>query len=330
MVADLGAYFDSRKPEVGWIKDYCKDFIDLNDEIRLNRGIVVDAIFEASNRKKCGVIIPDEFEFWDQNETWRPRYVKDVEIPLNSPLRFKKYGRQIDLKREGVRYTKDHGFKEIFTETLMDLDKKLRLRNKATRGLGYIGPRTGIRHIIPWGAMVESEYYYELLCGNGQKIQVYISRSGRIKVYVTSYGRVRKNTVEFETPPRTFRDNEYRVETFETRGRCSCPDAEFKEEGGKIKKDKLFERYTKYSRPEAVECRHVLSARRKMNENYNDIFIENIRVPPRDKLRKYWLTATIKTLVGTMGRSERPLKTHIDILTGDAIVKERLRELFYL
>jgi len=329
MAVDLGVYFDSRKPGIEWIKSYCEDFIDLNNEIRVYRGTVVDAIFEASNRKKCGVIIPSEFDFWDQNEKWRPRYVKDIEIPLNSALRFKKYGRQIDLKKKRVGYIKDHGFKEIFAETLMNFGTKMKLRDKATRGLGYTGPRTGIHHVIPWGAMVESEYYYEIFCGNGEKIQVYVSRSGRIKAFVPSYGRVRKNTVEFETPPQTSRENEYKVEVFETRGRCSCPDAEFKEEGGKIKKDELFERYTKYCRPEAVECRHVLSARRKMNEK-RDIFIENIRIPPRDKLKKYWLTTTVKTLVGTRESSERPLKTHIDILTGDAIVKERLRELFYL
>lgn len=330
MVVDLSMYFDSRKPEVEWIKNYCTDFIDLNNEMKLYRGTVTDSIFEASQRPKCGVIIPENFEFWDQNETWHPRYVKDVEIPLNSPLRFKKYGRQIDLKKKGIGYIKDHGFKEIFAETLIDFDRKLKLRDKATRGLGYIGPRTGIHHIIPWGAMVESEYYYKIFCDKGRKIQVSVSRSGRIKAHVPSYGRIRKNTVEFETPPRTLRGNEHMVEIFETRGKCSCPDAEFKEEGGKIKKDELFEWYTKYCRPEAVECRHVLSARRKLNEDYKDIFIENIRIPTRDKLKKFWLAATIKTLVETRGRSERPLKTHIDILTGNAIVKERLRELFYL
>ncbi len=330
MGVEIGAYFDSRKPDVGWIKDYCRDFIDLNKETKLYRDTVVDAVFEASEKKGVGLIIPSDFEFWDTDKKFKPRYVEGIEIPLNSPLRFKKFGPQIDLKRKTIGHIKNHGFKEIFEESLYDEKVRKKLAKKATRGLGYFGPRTGIHHIIPWGAIIESEYYYEVFCGNGEKIQVAISRSGRIKVYVPSYGRIRKNTVEFETPPRTLRDNLYRVEIFETRGKCTCPDAEFKEEGGKIKKDEFFERFTKYRNTEAVECRHVLSARRKMNEDYKHIFIENIRIPPTDLLKRFWLTLTMKSLVGTKGRSERPLKTHIDILTGNAIGSRAPDQLFYL
>ncbi len=330
MAVSFGIYFDPGKPEVGWIKGYCKDFIDLNKETRVYRETVVEAVFEASEKKGTGVIIPEDFEFWDEGKKFKPRYVEGVEIPLNGPLRFKKFGPQIDLKRKSIEYIKEHGFKEIFAETLSDGGIRKKLANSATRGLGYAGPRTGIHHIIPWGTMVESEYYYELFCKNGKKIHIVVSRSGRIKAYVPSYGRVRKNTVEFETPPRTSRGNLYRVEVFETRGRCSCPDSEFKEEAGKIKIDELFERFTKYRNPEAVECRHVLSARRKLEEGYKDLFLENIRIPPAEKLKKFWLTLTVKTLIGTKERSERPLKTHIDILTGNAIGYRPLEEMFYL
>jgi hypothetical protein len=328
MKISLSTYFDSRKPDVSWIKGYCRDFIDLNKEIVYSRGDIIEAVFEAGKRRGIGVIIPADFKFWDTEETFRPKYVDGIEIPLDSPLRFKKFGPQIDLKRKGVTYIKEHGFKEIFVETLTDERARKELSQKATRGLGYAGPRTGIRHIIPWGSMIESEYYYELFCNNGERIQIEVRRSGRIMAHVPSYGRIRKNTVEFETPPRTMRGNVYRVETFETRGKCSCPDAEFKEEGGKIKQDHLFERFTKYRNPEAVECRHVLSARRKVSDI--NIFADNIRIPPREGLKNFWLALTAKTLVGTRERAERPLKTDIDILTGNAIASRPVDQLYYL
>ena len=329
-----GLYFDSRKPDVSWIKSYCKDFIDLNRETRVYRDTVVDAVFEASNLPGVGVIIPSDFEFWDNGKKFKPRYVKEVEIPLNSPLRFKKYGPQIDLEKKNIAYIKEHGFKEIFAETLNDEKVRKRLKNTSTRGLGYFGPRTGFHHIIPWGSMVESEYYYEIFCGNGDKIRVSIRPSGRISALVPSYGSPSRNRIIFETPPVTQRNNVYRVEALETRGRCSCPDVEFKEEGGKIKLDKYtkFERFTKYRDMEIVECRHIRSAERKLceDEAFKDILFGELRIAPKEKLTKFWLALTVKTLIGTRKSSERPIKTYIDILTGNAVGSEPLGELYYL
>lgn len=311
-------FFDPERPGITEIRNSYKGrFIDLNDYDGLKDEDVVYAVMEAGNKGR-GLIIPEVYCFWDRDSEVG---IKGNRVRLDSALRFKKYGPEINLTTSGtsIREIKERGItpRKLFREMLGDSVVRERLLNGSYRGIGYWDPRKRTHRIIPFDVPVEGQKFLDF---HGKEMGIsYQYADCYITVPSLSRGD-REYIITIRVLPVTELDEEYLVEWFMTESPCGCEDSFFKTIRGK--EDDLLKTLFKYSNPEYSHCRHFWGAlqaaydRSKKDPKAKPFLVE---FPRATGLVNPWYTLKTRTVIGNENRARRPLKTEIGIMCGKII-----------
>jgi|GEM_PF-1583092 len=316
-------YFDPDLPTVSEIRDSYKPerFVDLNQCSGLTHENVADAILQTGRTGKV-LYIPEEpvYAVWNRGDVFRKG---GKSVPLNTPLRFKRYGHEVDVTKSGT------SIKEImeqrltprkaFRLKLTDSTVRKNLVEGSFRGIGWWDPKKRTHRITPFDVFAEGRKFMEFY-GNEMEIEF---QYADCRILVPSLSRPdRKYIVNVRVLPVIKEGDQYLVEWLMTEASCGCEDEFYKGARGKLMEDHTAKTVFKYANPEHTHCRHFWAAMEKAAEmSYKDQkappFL--VRFPRATGLLSPWHALKTRTLIGDGKRARRPTKTEIGILCGKVI-----------
>ncbi len=319
-------YFDPGLPEVGSIREIYKRPIDLTAYDGLTNKDVADAIMRAGGR---GLIIPDEpgkYQIWDRSDVVKAR---GMELPLDTALRFKRYGPEIDLTKSSTtqREIRERHLtpRKAFRERLSDPGVRDALLEGSCRGLGWWDPRTKTHNIASFDVFPEAHFFerfyedeieFKYLFSDGYVCTPSVSGEPEYRVTL----RVFPNTDDFL------------IEWLMTQANCECLDQFHRGSRGKGHADK-YENIFKYSKPERVWCKHTLGAlnkAEKLSHKWDNVPDFRVSYPSPTGIINPFYTLKTKTIIMSGGKARRPLKTENSILLGKVTGLEGPERMFNL
>ncbi|MBN1897089.1 MAG: hypothetical protein JW789_05230 [Candidatus Aenigmarchaeota archaeon] len=330
MLVKSDLYFRTECYGVSDIRSRYSGSIDLYDKKGIINDDVCDAILEASH-KDASVIIPEHVEsrysgapsrpyFWNRSEI---RKIDGQKVPMDTALRFMKFGPQIDLtlKSTTLRDIKDYNLtpRNAFRE--LDVEKKREALKKGSyRGIGWWDPKRKKHKLLPFEVPVEGEAFNERF--SDEMIFEKLRSDAMVKVPSISRYMKKDYVVIMRVLPVT--DGKYIHEWLMTDVFDGCEGRFYNESGGKKFDGAGFVDLYKYASPEDVYCRHCWGALLAAEEkSHRDADVPPFRLSyPRvtEDLRDAWKTLNMKTIVKSPGgRERRPQKTEARIQLGRII-----------
>jgi len=317
-------YFDPGKPTVGEMKSKIGNrFIDLTGYDDLSHADVADGILEASRREGYGLVIPEgpEFRFWDREKVVS---VKRHKIKLDSPLRFMKFGPDINLTERStpVKMFKEDKLtpRKLFREVLGSSDNREKLLNGSHRGIGWWDPKSKTHRLLPFDVPAEGEkfrdFYRDEMRFGYQRSDAYV------KVPSITREKIREYIITTTVLPVTKEDDNFHYEWSMTNVPCQCEDRFFRGTAGKVKKDEEIEDLYKYAIPEYQFCRHgwgSLIETQERGETITDAKPFLVKFPTTTGILGPWYTLSANTIIKSGNIERRPLKTEVRIQLGRVI-----------
>ncbi|MBM3303950.1 MAG: hypothetical protein FJY76_02545 [Candidatus Aenigmarchaeota archaeon] len=323
---DVREYFDTNLPTVGEIRERYRNPVDLRAYDRLSDRDVADAIMKADRR---GLIIPDEhgrYQIWDRSAVAISR---GRTLPLDTALRFKRFGPEVDLTRYGTTQTEIRERRltprKAMREVLGNSGAREKLLNGACRGVGYWDPRTKTHSIISFDVFPEA-FFFERFYGDRMDFD-YLFADGY--VHVPSVSGEPDYRITLRVFPST---DDFLIEWLMTQANCECKDQFHRGARGKEKYDG-FESIFKYSKPERVWCKHTLSAlhrAEKLSHKRSDTPPFRVSYPEPTGIINPFYTLKTKTIVVCGNRARRPLKVEDGVLLGKVTGLEGPERMFDL
>ncbi len=320
-------YFDPNLPTVSDVKDRYKNPLDLRKYESLTHENVANAILSGDRR---GLIIPDEpgkYQIWDRSDSVKS---KGRILPLNSALRFKRYGPQIDVTTSN---TSQRDIRErhltprmAFREKLSDPEVRKKLLEGAYRGIGWWDPRTRTHNIAAFDVFPEA-YFYEKFYKNDMGFK-YLFSDGY--VHTPSVSGEPEYRVTLRVFPNT---DDFLIEWLMTQAYCECLDQFHRGARGKKKGRDEFENIFKYSKPERVWCKHTLGALRKaekLSHKWDNVPDFRVSSPEPTGILNPFYTIKTKTLIAVRNSFRRPIKLEDGILLGNVTGYAGPEEMFDL
>ena len=314
-------YFDPRKPTVPEIREhYGSRFIDLTTYRALTHENVAEGVMEAS-RKGWGVVMPEGpgvYQFWDRGATVN---VKGRYIPLDSALRFMKFGPSVDITRRSTTATQLREGKmtprKLFREALGSADAKEMLLKGSYRGIGWWDPKGHAHRLLPFDVPAEGEKFADFY---GDEMRFgYQHADAYVTVPSLSRGEDREYVVTMRVLPVTLQNDAYLHEWAMTEIPCGCEDRFFRGAAGQLKADPIRNVY-KYAIPEEPFCRHgwgSLAAAQKRGDKGPEAEKFRVKFPTVRGLMAPWYVLSTATIIKPQGKPERrPLKTEVRIQLG--------------
>jgi hypothetical protein len=309
-------HFDHRHPSPKRIKESYTRFVDLRDK----NGLIWDDISDAVSGLKpgYGLWLP-EGDCWDRAAVYRDRKT-GVEVPLDTPQRFRKFGPQIDVVKSGttLRRIREERItlRSAFREVLGDPAVREAMRERSFRGIGFWSPRSRRHNIVWFDVPVEGQRYAEMF---GDEFQTgYLFADAYQST--PSFSRLDRSYITpLRVLPVTEMDGTYYIEGLETVAVCGCEDAFHTGSGGKKKVHDDFEAVFKYANPEQVICRHNWAQRgiaEKLSREQEGAKQILVQQPRATGLVNPWYNLKTRTLIG---KGRRPLKAEIGVYLGHVI-----------
>ncbi len=324
-------FFDPDLPRVSKIREkYGRRFIDLNQYGGLTHSNIVDAILKAGTSGKA-LYIPREYAIWERDRVFRKG---GRSITINSSLRFKKYGPEVNVTKSttSVRKIKEQALtpRKAFRQKLEDSDVMDDLLEGSYRGVGWWDPKKRTHRITPFDVFAEAHKFKDFY---GEEMEVGFQHAD-CYVTVPSLSRPRrKYIIEVRVLPVTEKNDDYLFEWLMTESTCGCEDHFFKGAQSRLKQDSEAKTFFKYANPEHTHCRHFWGVLEKITErSYQDSKALPFRVkfPTVKGLLSPWHALKTRTLIGNEKRARRPTKADIGILCGKVIGYEGPEKMFDL
>ncbi len=326
-------FFDPALPAVREIREkYGRRLIDLNQYECLTHRDVADAILRAGRRGEALCIPPgSRYRIWDRGSIFRR---KGKSIRLNTALRFKKYGPEIDLTKSGtgVKEIKERELtpRKAFREKLGDPGVRKALLEGSYRGVGWWDPKKRTHRITPFDVFAEGHKFNDFY----GKDMVVEFQYADCRVTVPSLSREgRDYIIEVRVLPVTEENDDCLVEWLMTEATCGCEDRFFRGAKSKLREDDEAKCFFKYANPEHTHCRHFWGVLEKVTErSYRDPKTLPLLVefPKVTGLLSPWHALKTRTLIGNEKAARRPLKAEIGILCGKVIGYEGPESMFDL
>ncbi len=318
-------YFDPNIPTVAEIgRNYTGKLIDLTTYRGLTHENVADAVIQASRRGK-GLVIPEGpgvYQFWDRNAV---ASVKGKKIPLNTALRFMKFGPSIDITKRRTSATALREEKltprKLFREVLGSPENRKKMLYGSYRGIGWWDPKAKKHRLLPFDVPAEGEKFRDFY-GNGMEFS-YQHADAYVTVPSLSRGDERSYIITLRVLPITADDDCFYHEWAMTDSPCGCEDRFFRGAAGQAKVDEEFRNVYKYAIPEEPFCRHGWGSLIETQDRGNKIpnaesFL--VKFPTVKGLMGPWYVLSTATIIKPVkGSARRPLKTEVRIQLGRTI-----------
>jgi hypothetical protein len=317
LMSRIPEYFDPSIPTVTQIRErYSSRFVDLTQYDGLTHENVADGILEAG-RKGYGVIIPEgpgSYQFWDRGEI---AAVRGRRIPMNSALRFMRYGPHIDLtkRKTTLRDINDQGLtpRRLFREVLGDPETRRELLVGSYRGIGWWDPKRRLHRLLPFDVPAEGQKFSAFY--HKEMRTTYQHRDAYVEVPSLSRGDERRYIVTVRVLP-TAHVHEWTM----TDSPCGCEDRFFRGSAGQVKEDVEIRDVYRYAVPEEPFCRHgwgaLVETQRRSGKEAQQFLV---RFPEATGSIAPWYTLSTATIVRSGNRERRPLKTEGRVQLGRII-----------